>query len=107
MKFKMNESEWEIKEISNAEMNLLDNSDKIITFTHGTTEYSTNTIYINADSPCKEKTLVHELTHCYMYEYGHNQFGDKSWNYEDICEICASSHYLIHKICEEYFKKVK
>lgn len=103
MKFKINEDEWEIKEISNAEMNILESSDLKDTFIHGTTQYSENIIYINKETPNKRKTLIHELIHCYMYEYGHNQFEDKKFNNEDVCEICSSSHNIIHKIVEDYF----
>ena len=102
MKFKMNESLWEIKEISNEEMMAL--TGDYDGFTHGTTEYSELVININKEAPDKRKTLYHELTHCFMYEYGHNQFTDKAFNYEDVCEICACSHDKIHKIVEEYLK---
>ena len=102
MKFKMNNSDWEIKEISNAEMNILISSDKQETFTHGTTQYDCNTIFINEETPNKKNTLYHELTHCFMYEYGHNQW-QKEFNNEDVCEIVASSHDIIHDIVEEYF----
>ena len=108
MKFIMNNSEWEIKEISNAEMNIIDNSDKISTFTHGTTEYSNNIVYINSESPSKRKTLYHELMHVFLYEYGHNPFlEDKTYHYEDVCEISACSHDIIHEIVEKYFKESK
>lgn len=102
MNFNMNNNEWEINEISNAEMNMISNSDLKETFTHGTTQYSENIIYINKDTPNKKKTLYHELTHCYMYEYGHNQW-QKEFNNEDVCEICASSHDIINTIVEAYF----
>lgn len=106
MKFKMNNSEWEIKEISNAEMNVIASSDKRETFTHGMTQYDCNTIFINEETVNKKKTLYHELTHCFMSEYGHNQW-TKEFNYEDVCEIVASSHDIIHEIVEEYFKEKK
>ncbi len=106
MKFKMNNSDWEIKEISNAEMNVLVPSDKQETFTHGTTQYDCNTIFINEDTPNKKKTLYHELTHCFMYEYGHSQW-NKEFDNEDVCEIMASSHDIIHEIVEEYFSRVE
>ena len=105
MKFKMNDSDWEIKEISNAEMNVLVSSDKQETFTHGTTQYDCNTIFINKETPNKKKTLYHELTHCFMYEYGHNQW-NKEFDNEDVCEIMASSHDMIHEIVEEYFSPI-
>jgi Zn-dependent peptidase ImmA (M78 family) len=101
MKFKINNREWEIKEISNEEM-IVDTSD-LDGFTHGTTEYSTLTININKSAPDKRKTLIHELTHCFMYEFGHNQH-TKEFNHEDVCEICACSHDIIHEIVEKYFK---
>ena len=104
MKFIINNDEWHIKEISNAEMNVLCSSDKIQSFTHGTTQYDCNTIYINEETPLKRKTLIHELTHCFMYEYGHNQH-QKEFNHEDVCEICASSYDIIQDIIKKYFKE--
>lgn len=107
MNFVINNDEWEIKEISNADMNILENSDGRNFFVHGTTRYNCNTIFINEDAPNKRKTLIHELTHCLMYEYAHNQFEDKSFTHEDICEISASFHDIISEIVEEYFKGVR
>ena len=104
MKFIINNDEWEIKEINNAEMNIMCGSDKRETFTHGSTQYSDQVIYLNNEAPNKRKTLYHELTHCFMYEYGHNQH-QKEYNNEDVCEICACSHDIIHKIVEDYFKE--
>ena len=107
MKFKMNNDEWKIKEISNMEMNTLENNDEETSFIHGTTRYSSNTIYINESTPNKRKTLIHELTHCFMYEFGHNQFDEKNTNCEDVCEISSASHDIIHKIVEDYFKGIE
>ena len=104
MKFIINNDEWEIKEINNAEMNIMCGSDKRETFTHGSTQYSDQVIYLNSETPNKRKTLCHELTHCFMYEYGHNQ-QEKEYNNEDVCEICACSHNIIHEIVEDYFKE--
>ena len=104
MKFKMNGSDWEIKEITNDEMDSMGSSDLINTFEHGLTRYSENVIYINKKTPNKKKTLYHELVHCYTYEYGINPF-NKKYSIEDVCEICACSHDIIHKIVEDYFKE--
>lgn len=104
MKFNINGSNWEIKEISNAEMNMLASSDLRESFTHGLTQYSTNVIYLNEDTPEKRKTLIHELTHCFMYIFGHNQ-GERQFSLEDVCEICSCSHDMIHEIVEDYFKE--
>ena len=105
MNFIINGDEWQIKEISNAEMNIMYGSDKKETFTHGTTQYSDQIIYLNTETPNKRKTLYHELTHCFMYEYGHNQ-NEKEFNNEDVCEINAQSHDIIKDISDRYFKKV-
>lgn len=100
MKFKMNGREWTIREVSNEDMmNMMNDYEG---FTHGSTEYSTLIININEAAPDKRKTLYHELTHCFMYEYGHNQH-TKEFNNEDVCEICACSHDIIHAIVEKYF----
>ena len=50
------------------------------------------------------KTLKHELTHVWLYEYGHNQH-EKEFNFEDICEIVASSNDFINEIIEKLKKK--
>ena len=102
MKFEVSNQKWKIIEKSNEEMNLLndDKDDRLC----GLTEYSTHTIYINKDIIDKELTLYHELTHMFMYVYGHNQFQDKTFTYEDVCEICACSHNLISKIANDYAK---
>ena len=48
------------------------------------------------------KTLKHELTHVWLYEYGHNQNDDKTFSYEDVCEVLASSNDFINEIVEQY-----
>ncbi len=101
MVFIMNNDEWIIKEISNSEMNMICSSDLKETFVHGITQYNESTIYINEDSPNKERTLYHELMHCYMYEYGINQW-DKNFSNEDICELSASSYKIIFQIIKKY-----
>lgn len=47
------------------------------------------------------KTLKHELTHVWLYEYGHNQ-EEKEFNNEDVCEIVASSNDFINEIVNQY-----
>ena len=46
-------------------------------------------------------TLIHELTHCYIWTYM-SKFD--SLEEEDICNIHMNSHDIIHKIVENYFK---
>ena len=47
------------------------------------------------------KTLKHELTHVWLYEYGHNQ-DEKEFNNEDVCEIVASSNNFINEVIQQY-----
>ena len=102
MKFKMNNHNWEIEEIPYYKMKELAN-DEENNFTQGLTLYSENKILINKKAPNKKVVLYHELMHCFMYEYGHNQW-QKEFNHEDVCEISATAHDIIHEIAEKYFK---
>lgn len=104
MTFEMNNHTWQIKEITNAEMNVIEDSDGKQTFCHGTTDYQSLIIYLNKDAKNIKTTLYHELMHCFMYEYGYNQKEDKIFNYDDVCEVSACSHDIIHKIVKDYFK---
>ena len=102
MDFKINDSIWHIKEISKEEMDYENGKNGY--YTHGYTSYRENTIYINKSSKEKERTLKHELMHCWLYMYGHNQ-DEKQFNNEDVCEIVASSNNFINSIVKYYFGK--
>lgn len=92
MKFKINNTEWNIKEVDEATMNNKMKND----FTLGVTIYKTHII----------KTLKHELMHAWLYEYGHIQNDETKYNYEDICEIVASSNDFVNEIVDKY-KNIK
>ena len=98
MKFKINNAEWTIKEVSEAEINNEMKND----FTLGVTIYKTQEILLLKDQANIIKTLKHELTHVWLYEYAHNQNDDKTFTYEDVCEIVASSNDFINEIVDEY-----
>ena len=115
MEFKMNGVEFKIIEMSQNEYKDLrlkeDKSDgvelsKVQEGVYlGATHHKTCKIYIDINMPedRKRRTLLHELMHCYIYEYiGHSemQFSD-----EDIADICANSHDIIHEIVESYFNR--
>ena len=102
MRFEINNGIWEIKQITDQEMQYDKGRDGY--YTHGFTCYSENIIYINESSPEKERTLKHELTHVWLYMYGHCQ-DDKHFTNEDVCEIVASINNFINSIVGEYFKK--
>ena len=103
MKFEINNSIWQIKLISDKEMQSIVGKEEGY-FTHGYTAYSENIIYINKTSPEEIRTLKHELMHCWLYMYGHNQ-DDKQFTNEDVCEIVASSNNFINKVVNEYMNQ--
>ena len=101
MKFKINNTEWTIEEVDEATINNEMKSDGTL----GVTIYRTQKIMLLKDQANIIKTLKHELTHVWMYEYGHNQNDDKTFSYEDVCEIVASSNDFINEIVQAYLKQ--
>lgn len=105
MKFKINNDNWEIKEVNKDKMKELWN--KITgedTCVFGLTIKTSQMIFINSDI-CKEqkiKTLKHELAHCYIWEYG---FYYVEPDEETICEIVAKSNDFINEIVNKYIKE--
>lgn len=97
-KFKINNTEWSIKEVSEAEINNEMKND----YTMGITIYKTQEVLLLKEQANIIKTLKHELIHVWLYEYGHRQDDDKKYDYEDICEIVASSNDFINEIVEQY-----
>ncbi len=97
-KFEINNTEWTIKEVSEAQINNEMKND----FTLGVTIYKTQEILLLENQANLLKTLKHELVHVWMYEYGHRQDDEKKFDYEDTCEIVASSSDFINRIIEKY-----
>lgn len=98
MKFKINNTEWTIEEVDEATINNEMKNDGTL----GVTIYKIQKIMLLKDQANIIKTLKHELTHVWLYEYGHNQNDDKIFSYEDVCEIVASSNDFINEIVEQY-----
>lgn len=97
-KFKCNNSEWTIEEVEKDKMTCESSQ-----WTQGLTVYMEQKILLLKGQPNKERTLKHELTHVWLYEYGHNQDEEnKTYGYEDICEIVASSNDFINEIVNRY-----
>lgn len=101
MKFKCNNTEWTIKEVDEATINNEIKPDGTL----GVTIYKTQEILLLESQANIIKTLKHELTHLWLYEYGHNQ-EEKEFNCEDVCEIVASSNEFINEVVEEYKKEI-
>lgn len=97
-KFKINNTEWSIEEVDEATIN----NEMKGEGTLGVTIYKTQKIMLLKDQANIIKTLKHELTHVWLYEYGHNQNDEKTFTYEDVCEIVASSNEFINETVEQY-----
>lgn len=100
-KFKINNTEWLIEEVDEATINNEMKADGTL----GVTIYKTQKIMLLKDQANIIKTLKHELTHVWLYEYAHNQNDDKTFSYEDVCEIVASSNEFINEIVQAYLKQ--
>lgn len=109
MKFKINNDEWIIEEKDKEELKELyekEEKEKAY-FVFGVTIRPQHIIYINKDM-CEEqkiKTLKHELTHCYIWEYG--MYNVMDINEEVICDIVAASNDFINGVVEQYKKQVE
>ena len=102
MKFNINNTDWTIKIVDKATMNNEIKSDGTL----GLTIYKTQEILLLENQANIVKTLKHELTHVWLYEYGHNQH-EKEFNFEDICEIVASSNDFVNEVVNEFKSKHK
>ena len=98
MKFKCNNSEWNIRVVDEATINNEMKQDGTL----GVTIYKTQEILLLENQANIIKTLKHELMHVWLYEYGHAQDDNTTYGYEDICEIVASSNEFINEVVNEY-----
>ena len=98
LKFQVNNTEWTIKEVDEATINNEMKND----FTLGVTIYKTQEILLLKEQVNLIKTLKHELMHVWLYEYGHAQNDETKYNYEDLCEIVASSNDFINNVVIKY-----
>jgi len=97
MNFLINGSTWTIEEVEEATINNETKNDYCL----GLTNYKTQKILLLKGQPNILKTLAHELTHVWLYEFGHNQ-SEKQFNCEEMCEIVASCYKFINEIVEGY-----
>nr|DAZ19774.1 MAG TPA: Protein DA1 [Caudoviricetes sp.] len=98
MEFEINNTTWTIEKVDEATINNEMKSDGTL----GVTIYKNQKIMLLKDQANIIKTLKHELTHVWLYEYGHNQNDNKTFTYEDVCEIVASLHDFISEVVEQY-----
>jgi Zn-dependent peptidase ImmA (M78 family) len=105
--FEMNGRKWKIEEVPQDMFEATEPLQKG-EYCFGTCCYESQTIYLWKDLHPEQKraTLMHELLHCYIGCY--LSFEDLGNFPEDVvCNICANSHDIIHKIVEDYFKEVE
>lgn len=117
MKFKMNGIKYEIKEMQQKEYKeyrIQEDKEKASEITdtskgvwHGATHFTTDFIFIDKNLPedRKRRVLLHELTHCYIGEYVSHQ--ENQYTEEDVADIAANSHDIVHNIVEKYFNEDK
>lgn len=98
MEFEINNTTWTIEKVDEARINNEMKSDGTL----GVTIFKNQKIMLLKDQANIIKTLKHELTHVWLYEYGHNQNDNKTFTYEDVCEIVASLHDFISEVVEQY-----
>lgn len=108
-KFKMNNRDWEILELSQDDI-----VKHIIEYKYdgepqkgryfGQTFIDEQRIYIDKDLHPEQKraTLIHELMHCYIGSYLFEN--SKEYTEEDLCNISSNSHDIIHSIVDRYFQ---
>lgn len=104
MKFQINNDTWEI--IEQDTQVLIDKynseNDDSTTFAFGVTIYPKHEIWINKDMCVEQqiKTLKHELTHCYIWNYG--LFNVPNFNEEMVCDLVSSINDFINEVVNEY-----
>ena len=111
--FIINELEWNICEIGQKEIKEMQNKrfankeENIEDTAHryyGITYNDECIIYLDKDlkQDRKRKTLLHELTHCYINSYITHQ--EKSYDEEMVADIVSNSFDIITNIVNNYFK---
>ena len=106
MTFEMNNSYYEIKEVSQEEL-----QEEITAETdgyyYGQTRFRKQLILIDKDLTYerKKKTLYHELMHVYIREYISTR--DIELTEEMLCDVSANAHDMIHEIVEKYFMNAR
>ena len=113
MKFKMNGIDFEIIEVNQKEYKEyrqkeneeleIEKEDLKTGCYFGATHTYKDKIYLEKNLPYdrKRKTLIHELTHCYIGEFVTHD--DKQYDEEMVADIGANSHDIIHDIITKYF----
>lgn len=108
-KFEINNMHWKIMQKSTQELTDKYNSqyEQKAYYTFGVTLYPDHEIWINKDMCFEQQicTLKHELTHCYMWNYG--LYNITEYNEEFICDLVSASNNFINEVVEKYKKQMR
>ena len=107
MKFTINDVEWEIKFVDTETISKITNETlgTDFNFAYGLTLNPKSTIIINKDMNKEQQlhALKHELTHCYIWEFG--LYHVDSFSEEMVCDLVASINNFINKVIENVEEK--
>lgn len=101
--FYMNERSWKILEKTQEEMfNYY--KEKNVGYYYGQTHFKEQEIWISDDIPYTQldKTLFHELMHCYIRMYITTQ--ELEYNEESLCDISANAYKIILSIITDFIQ---
>ena len=109
MEFKINNDTWKIqfkdgKELLDLYKKEYKEEDAYYVF--GLTRKSEQTIWINSNAVEEQqiKTLKHELTHCFIMEYG--LYYVPHFNEEMACDLVSRSNDFINEVVEKFKKEM-
>jgi Zn-dependent peptidase ImmA (M78 family) len=97
MKVKINNTKYTIKEVTD-----IHNHVEVDEEVWGATVFSVGMIFLekNLVPSVKRSTLIHELTHAYLMEYGANH---EHKSVEEVCDIMGAYADNIVRIADRYF----
>lgn len=101
--FFMNDRYWKIFIKSQQEMRDYYNEEKN-GYYYGQTHFSTQEIWISEDIPDTQldKTLFHELMHCYIRMFITTQ--ELEYNEESMCDISSNAYVIISEIISSFLE---
>jgi CRISPR/Cas system-associated endonuclease Cas3-HD len=84
IKIKINNRNWKVRFVKGTDKNLCAEDNEIVC---GITNYGKATIYINKEieKDVMLDTIVHELTHAYLFVYGFGQV--ENFTEENVCDV--------------------
>ncbi len=109
MRFNINNNNWLILEKNKEDLLEKYNSEHEdeAYFVFGLTIFPIHEIWINKDMCIEQKikTLKHELTHCYIWNYG--LFNVPHYTEEMVCDLVSSINDFINDVVNKYKNKYK